>query len=126
QGHRVAPDGSKAGGTEGRGGVDSCRASDSLVMGAFSNHHHVGNGAQLLPPSDLAFAVARPLRPAGSARFSSHQHVRSAFVCALWGRSLDMAGRLANMCPYEGEARTAVRGSEEAADEEEAAGLEIC
>src|SRR5690606_37768861 len=37
-----------------------------------------------------------------------------------------MAGGLANMCPYEGEARTAVRGSEEAADEEEAKGRAIC
>src|SRR5690606_30253125 len=37
-----------------------------------------------------------------------------------------MVGRLANMCPYEGEARTAVRGSEEAADEEEAEGRAVC
>src|SRR5690606_40007508 len=50
----------------------------------------------------------------------------SRLVCALCGRPLDVAGGLANMCPYEGEARAAVHGSEEAADEEEAAGRAVC
>src|SRR5690606_7792678 len=50
----------------------------------------------------------------------------SRLVCAFYGRSLDVARGLANMCPYESEARAAVRGSEEAADEEEAEGRAVC